>query len=273
MRKNNWRLIISSPNTGPWNMAVDEAVMESVAAQDQPPTLRLYAWWPYCLSLGHAQSIKEVDQECLRHSGWDIVRRPTGGRAILHADELTYSICALFNDPLIGGGVIESYRTISAGLLRALEMLGLAADSKPKNQGEKHLSRDPVCFQYPSDYEITFGGKKLIGSAQARRMNTLLQHGAIPLFGDITRIISALVFESERKKDAARHKLLLRASTLEDVIGRRVSWQEMADTIVLAFEELFHIRFAQKTLSTREFTRAKELITTKYDHADWTERI
>jgi len=254
-------------------MALDEAIFESVAHHHQPPTLRLYSWYPYCLSLGHAQPISDINQKKINLSGWGLVRRPTGGRAILHADELTYSICAPVNDPRVQGGVIESYRRISDALLLMLKKIGIKADSKPKDQEKKHLSKDPVCFQYPSDYEITFGGKKIVGSAQARRSNALLQHGSVPLFGDITRILSVLVLESTITTKNTVENLKSRASTLEEALGQRVSWNTAARALSQSIEEKFGVLLIQQPIADDEFSNAKELLREKYSHPSWTERV
>jgi lipoate-protein ligase A len=273
MQNNIWRLIISSPSTGPWNMAIDEAILEAVMQNHVPPTLRLYSWHPTALSIGHAQPISEVNIEYLKDNGWDLVRRPTGGRAILHADELTYSVCAPLNGTHVRGGVIESYRQISQCLLRALELSGIEATAKPKVEQDRPLSKDPVCFQYPSDYEITFHGKKIIGSAQARKTNGLLQHGAIPLFGDIARIISALTFNSEEDRNNAKIRLLSRATTLQFARGKLISWKELALSIVTAFEEIMKIQFVRSSLSKNELSRVKVLREEKYSNRSWTFRI
>jgi lipoate-protein ligase A len=204
---------------------------------------------------------------------WGIVRRPTGGRAILHADELTYSISALVDDTHIRGGVIESYKKISRGLIRALEILGLKTDSKIKSKSEKNLASDPICFQYPSDYEITFKRKKLIGSAQARRKNGLLQHGAIPLHGDISRIVSTLAYATDQEKNNAKMKLLSRATTIQAVKGERISWEKLANAISKGFEEIFNIRFVESELSKGELEKARELQKIKYLSKSWTYRV
>jgi len=273
MQKTHWRLLTSSPSSGSWNMAVDEAILEEVVSKNVSPTLRLYSWHPYCLSIGHAQPISEVNTDLLIEKGWDIVRRPTGGRAILHADELTYSISAPIDDPHIQGGVIESYRHLSRGLVRTLDLIGIVSDSKPKLEKEKHLLKNPVCFQYPSDYEITFKGKKLIGSAQARKINGLLQHGAIPLFGDISRVISTLNFKNNDEKLKAKTSLLARATTLQAAIGHKISWDELANAFLQAFEETLNIRFIKSALSLNESNRAKTLQEEKYLNKVWTYRI
>src|SRR5690606_14878512 len=113
MQPAKWRLIRTQPAAGAWNMAVDEAVLEAVGQGDVLPTLRLYAWNPPCLSLGFAQPVQDVDRAALARLGWELVRRPTGGRAILHTDELTYSVIAPLDEPRVAGSVLESYRRLS----------------------------------------------------------------------------------------------------------------------------------------------------------------
>ena len=127
---NTWRLIITSPNAGSWNMAVDEALLLSVGKGESLPVLRLYSWKPACLSLGYAQPVGDVDVTRLASRSYDVVRRPTGGKAILHTDELTYAVIAPENEPRLAGGVLESYQRLSQALLLALRLLGIEAQSK-----------------------------------------------------------------------------------------------------------------------------------------------
>ena len=108
-----WRLIKTPPASGSWNMAVDEAILQAVGNGLVMPTLRLYSWKPACLSLGYAQPIGDVDTRQLEQRNWDIVRRLTGGRAILHTDELTYAVVGPQDNPHLIGGVLESYRRLS----------------------------------------------------------------------------------------------------------------------------------------------------------------
>jgi lipoate-protein ligase A len=269
----NWRLILNSPHHGAWNMAVDEALLESISNHDQPPTLRLYDWQPYTLSLGLAQPAGDVNLSELQNRGWDLVRRPTGGRAILHADEMTYSVTAPIENPILRGNVIESYRRISTALVEALQLVGLCADSKPKKMEETHLSKDPVCFQFPSDYEITYLDKKVVGSAQARKKGGILQHGSIPLHGDITRIIEVLNYPNSKDKILAQEKLIKRASTIEASLGMRVSWSDMADAMIRGFEEKLGITLIPIDLSNIELNNAVRIYREKYYHRDWTFRI
>ena len=119
----SWRLLLTPPARGAWNMAVDEAILENIGRGASLPTLRLYAWTPACLSLGHAQPFSDVDAVRLKQRGWDVVRRATGGRAILHTDELTYSVIAPLKEPRVEGGVLESYNRLAQALLTAVKNL------------------------------------------------------------------------------------------------------------------------------------------------------
>ncbi len=254
-------------------MAYDEALLESVGAGESLPVLRLYDWQPPCLSLGHAQSFSDVEVQALSAIGWDVVRRPTGGKAILHTDELTYSVIAPLSEPRVSGGVLESYATLSRALLRALELLGLSPQADAQYPLPTGGKGGPVCFEVPSNYEITVQGKKIIGSAQARRREGVLQHGALPLFGDLKRIASVLAFQSEAEREQAVERLLARAATVFTITGRIITWRQAADAFRAAFEEQLHIKFQPDQITNKEQVRAEELVKTKYAHPAWTERV
>jgi lipoate-protein ligase A len=255
-------------------MAVDEAILEHIQRGESKPTLRLYAWNPACLSLGHAQSFKDVDVARLRAHGWDVVRRLTGGRAILHTDELTYSVTGGADEPVLSGGVLESYNRIAQALLFAIRELGLPVEMKAHADADAPaaLNLNPVCFEVPSTYEITVNGKKLIGSAQARKKEGVLQHGSLPLTGDLTRICQALVFEDESKRENAAQRLLARATTVESILGKEIIWEQAAASFVKGFEVQLGIHFERRVLSASESARADELVTEKYANPTWTER-
>ena len=253
-------------------MAVDEAILASIGRGESSPTLRLYAWKPACLSLGHAQPFADVDVACLRQRGWDVVRRATGGRAILHTDELTYSVIGGGEEPLLAGGVLESYNRIAQALLRAVKNLELAVEVKEGKINDQ-ATPNPVCFEVPSTYEITVHRKKLIGSAQARKKEGVLQHGSLPLTGDLTRICQALAFESETAREDASQRLLARATTVESALRHTVSWETAAQAFIQAFETQLGLCFEKGELSESETRRAEELVRGKYDHPSWTERV
>jgi lipoate-protein ligase A len=268
-----WRLLITPPARGAWNMAVDQAILEHIGHNASSPTLRLYAWTPACLSLGHAQPFADVDMPRLKERGWEVVRRVTGGRAILHTDELTYSVIAPFDEPRVAGSVLESYNRLAQALLLAVQRLNVPVEMK---EAVGHASNvktpNPVCFEVPSTYEITVDGKKLVGSAQARKKEGVLQHGSLPLTGDLTRICEALIFESESARAEASTRLLERATTVESALGGAVSWETAAQAFIHAFEAQLGLSLKSGELSESESKRAEELVHEKYDHPSWTER-
>jgi len=268
-------------------MAVDEAILEHIYRGESQPTLRLYAWNPPCLSLGHAQPFADVDMARLKANGWEVVRRLTGGRAILHTDELTYSVAGSAEEPILAGGVLESYNRLAQALLYAVRELGLHVEIKEhvghassvtnSTGGESHAKSvtyvNPICFEVPSTYEITVHGKKLIGSAQARKKEGVLQHGSLPLKGDLARICQALVFKDEAARENAARRLLTRAATVESVLGVETAWETAAQAFVKGFEAQLGIRFQRGEMSRSESERAEELVREKYANPAWTERI
>jgi len=269
---NTWRLLLTPPARGAWNMAVDEAVLENIGRGESLPTLRLYAWEPACLSLGHAQPFADVDTARLRELGWEVVRRATGGRAILHTDELTYSVIGSAEEPLLTGGVLESYNRIAQALLLAVKNLELPVEMKEGKTNDQ-AKPNPICFEVPSTYEITVNGKKLIGSAQARKKEGVLQHGSLPLTGDLTRICQTLDFENEAARIDASKRLLARATTVESALGSAVSWETAVQAFIHAFEVQLGLCFEKGELSKSEAGRAEELVREKYAHSSWTERV
>lgn len=270
-----WRVVIQPPGDGAMNMATDEAILENVAAGNSPPTLRFFGWRPACLSLGQAQPVADVDMARLKAKGWDLVRRITGGRAILHGDELTYSIVVPQNDPHVAGGVLESYRRLSMGLLAGLHKLGSRASSNVQphtGSADSVEAQGPVCFEVPSNYEITALGKKLVGSAQTRRKKVVLQHGSLPLKGDLSRICDALIFESEEARAQASERVLTRAITLSDALGKPVSMVRAVGAMMAGFASALNLELEEGQLSEEEQLCARELCTEKYAFEEWTTR-
>jgi lipoate-protein ligase A len=269
-----WRLIKSSPSSAAFNMSLDEALLISTAQKHALPTLRLYSWMVPSISLGYAQPSLDVDQQELSNHAWQLVRRPTGGKAILHTDELTYSISAPLDEPLVLGSLLESYQRISLGLQKALQQLGLQTIAENKSDlPDEHSRTEPVCFQTPSNYEITWKNKKLIGSAQARKHSGVLQHGSLPLCGDLSRITQVLAYPSQMDRDIAAQKTLARATTLEDATGKIFTWDEAADAIIRSFSAEFGITFLESLPTQEEMDITSNLVQSKYDSHSWNYRI
>jgi lipoate-protein ligase A len=225
-----------------------------------------------------------------RYSGWSLVRRPTGGRAILHTDELTYSVTGPHSEPRLAGSVLESYRVLSRALLRALLLLEIPAEAQEKPHplpsvpppspqsgeggGDGGVGEvNPICFEVPSNYEITVSGKKLVGSAQSRRKEGVLQHGSLPLYGDLARITQALVFPDEAARQEAALRLLGRAATAEQVLGWPLDWETAAQAFASAFEQALQLKLETGEPTEEEMRHAERLVVEKYANQKWTERV
>ncbi len=181
-----WRLLDTGSNTGAHNMALDEELLARAQAGEPMPVLRFYTWEPSAVSVGRFQNMKQaVNRDACRTHGFDVVRRVTGGRAVLHRKELTYSIVARTDNPLFPPGILGTYHCIAAGLVAGLRNLGLPAEVVTRASRHAGLVRkkpnEAACFSSPSWYEIVVGGRKIIGSAQRRDSHAFLQHGSILL--------------------------------------------------------------------------------------------
>ncbi len=247
-----WRLLVDAePHDGAWNMALDEALMNLVAEGASLPVLRLYQWSPPCLSLGRRQPLAGVDTARLSADGYGVVRRETGGWAILHTEELTYSVTLLPDDPRADGPILDAYRKLSQGLVTGLELLGVHAEMKPASASGTH-NLSAACFEVPSAYEITAGGRKLIGSAQARPNGRVLQHGSLPLRGDIARVTRYLTFADEAGRDALTAQLRAHATTLAVAAGRDITFAEAAGAISQGFADALKLSLRPSALTERE---------------------
>ena len=350
-------------------MAIDEAIMHAVAAGSVPPTLRFYGWDPPALSVGYFQNVaREVDRAACESIGVDVVRRPTGGRAVLHDVEVTYSLVVPEENPVIPKGITESYRAISEGMVHGLLRLGLdarmvslrrrresagiaagadgaggpaapggtgdaggdaagvpageaawdatgdavedaAGDAAVEVPGDAPDETGPeapgggdggqrdgvagalsrryqvtieapdrrassaACFDAPSWYEVTAGGKKVVGSAQVRRHGVLLQHGSIPLELDADKLFACLRFPSEEARRRARDLLLAKATSIRAALGRPISFMEVSEAIVAGLGEVLGVEIEPGELTEAERGRAERLAKEKYGTLDWPEKM
>ncbi|HUW66356.1 MAG TPA: biotin/lipoate A/B protein ligase family protein, partial [Spirochaetia bacterium] len=218
--KAKWRLLDSGPGVAARNMAVDEALLLEHAAGRTGPTLRFYRWDPPALSIGHFQTVQgEVNLNALQQEGFGWVRRLTGGRAVLHWADLTYSV--VVGEAVLSGSVVETYRLLSAGLLAGLALLGVKAElGAPAPAGrEKQAAgvQQAACFAVPSSYELLVNGKKLIGSAQVRQKNTILQHGSLLL--DFDPYLLARVTGPGDRAASLSSLYKARVTSLREVLG------------------------------------------------------
>ena len=268
-----WRLIIDDqPRSGAANMAMDQALAEAAAAGEAPPTLRFYRWQPPAVSLGRHQPITDVNAGVVHELGYEIVRRPTGGRAILHTDELTYAVTAPAGEPRVSGTLMDAYLRLSNALLAGLQRVGLNADKAAGNvRAGPNVSA--ACFEVPSAYEITAHGRKLIGSAQSRRAGYVLQHGSLPLVGDIGRLVDVLALPDE-DRSRLRAELVGRACTLAEALEvaedhPSLDFKHVAQAIIEGFGELLSLSFKPAQPSPAELRRTSELIREQYANQEW----
>lgn len=262
MELSKWRLIISPASEGAWNMAVDEAVLESVIAGSSPPTLRFYTWDPPCLSLGYNQKASEsCDMEEVRQRGYSMVRRRTGGRAVLHDDELTYSVIA---DSLLfgGGAVLDVYMMISSALSDGLKSFGVAADLVPA-YSDRGKEKTAACFDVPSSFEVAWKGRKIVGSAQFRSGRHFLQHGSILMSADIEALLKVCALP-----DAMRSRLAAGIATVGEALGRKAGAYELVRPISDEFGKLVGSPLQEAGLNDIEERRASELLA-KYRSDEW----
>ena len=258
-----WRLLIDPPADGAWNMAVDEALLERYAAATglMAPTLRLYGWDPPALSLGKSQPAESVCRPELLHAeGIDLVRRPTGGRAVLHERERTYAVVGRLGPEPFPGGVVETYRRVAGALVLVLRELGLERlseddDTRPPPAG----NTGPSCFDAISVHEISQDGRKLVGSSQLRRRGAFLQHGSFPLSSDPARLARAF------GRAASDHH-----GDLELALGAAIDPAALDQALAAGFERAFRTRLVEGELSPDEAERAARLRCWKYDSVAWT---
>jgi lipoate-protein ligase A len=251
-----WRLIIDGDLPGANNMARDAAILDAVAEGESPPTLRLYGWDPPCLSLGRHQGIEVADLDFCRTQKIDVVRRPTGGRALLHHLELTYSVVAPLGIDPLPRGLQDSYRSICGVLVRAMHSLGVDAEL---TGGEVNLHlpgpRSSVpCFEAPAGGEVVVEGRKLIGSAMRTHAGTILQHGAIVLDWDGRLQAGSMGLSDDST-------LRPHITTLHEQLDQDVERTMLEASLIEAFSTEFEVRFEPAEPSETEYVREQRLLT------------
>ena len=257
-----WRLLVTEPADGATNMAIDEILWTGRRAGTAPPTLRFYAWRPPTVSLGYGQTVdRDVDHHVRRALGVGLVRRPTGGSAIYHDGperEVTYSVAATADDLGVGADLLATYRWIAQALARGLRALGAAVAIV-----ERHQDYGPVpafCFARSGSYELEVEGRKIVGSAQRRHGRSFLQHGAVLLDVDATRV--AALFPTTRAPGAT-------LATLAEALGRRPLWDECVGALVAAFEAEHGLSLRPAGLSCDEANAVEKLAHEKYATEAW----
>lgn len=239
----DWRLLVEGAVEGGENMAVDRALLTARSDDRSPATLRLYRWEVPTVSLGRFQDLEQVDLDACERRGFDVVRRPTGGRGVLHDQELTYSVVAHVDDG-VPRGVAASYRHISAALVEAYRSLGVAAEITQRSRGPAGAG---ACYLHATPADLSLGVMKLSGSAQVWCGDAVLQHGSFVLERDIAAERDVFRLDDEREAALRRD-----ATTLADVLGAVPSIDDVARAVVLAFGEALGIRLEPGALTEAE---------------------
>lgn len=254
----SWRVIDTGAGNGAYNMGVDQALAQGAAAG---PVLRFYDWDPPAVSCGYGQrSAREVDVAACRALGIDVVRRPTGGRAVLHWQELTYSVVCDPRDLDAGEGIEEAHRVIAAGLAAGLRLFGAAVEVERVRRVIER-SRGPQatspCFSSTARWELKCQGRKLVGSAQRRLRQGLLQHGSI-LLGRAHERLPQLMQIDEQQQLLWTAALRNNSIDLSSCVSRRVDRGELVACLVSGFAQSLGVEMRWDELSSSEERRAME---------------
>jgi lipoate-protein ligase A len=249
-------------------MAVDEALFQAAEeGRADGPVLRLYAWAPPCLSIGYHQLLDETcDESYCERAGIDVVRRPTGGKAVLHADELTYSVVARQDlTPFLGLPLMGTYALIAQALAQGLRSAGLDVSFGGRGLPQSPKGGAP-CFLLPSEKEITVGGRKVVGSAQLRGARAFLQHGSIPMSLDY----EALALASAQPPEHAETYRRAFAGVAE--FKPDITLPSFTDAVVSGFQEVFAGFWEERGLDEQERNLAQGLARDRYGTAEWTRK-
>src|SRR3989338_1698427 len=250
-----FRLLHTGFESAAMNMAIDESVLEHIARGESTPTLRLYGWRPPAVSIGYFQSLdEEVDREACKKFGIDVVRRMTGGGAVFHDKEITYSIHIPMSLGLVPADILESYRAVSNGVIFGLRDFGLDVQFVPLN-------------------DLILNGKKISGNAQTRKKGVILQHGTILLEVDVEKMFSLLKVPNEKLKGKLIADVKERVTSLSAALGREGGFEEALPALQKGFAEAFpESVFEAGGLSASEQTRTNELAKEKYWNDAWNRR-
>ena len=274
MNREVWRFIDSGNCSPSFNMALDEALLDWHSQGKIPPVIRFYGWDPATLSIGYFQRVeKEIDLEAVKAHGLGFVRRPTGGRGVLHEHELTYSVIVSEDHPEMPKTVTEAYRVISEGILKGFHQLGLEAYfAVPRTDEERSALKNPrsaVCFDAPSWYELVVEGRKVAGSAQTRQKGVILQHGSILLDLNEDKLFSLFKYPSDRVKARMKSAFKSKAVAINEISPRRITLEEAKEAFYKGFAEGLNIELQPHQLTEEELAYVNKIAKERYESDEW----
>ena len=270
MTTTTYRFVNTEPLGAALNMAIDEAILTHYLQGLVPPTLRTFRWTQTAITLGRFQNVeREIEQERCQQEDVALVRRPTGGRAVYHRDEFTYSL-VIGKRENVPSGVVAAYAYLAQGLQAALQQLGIASELS-----EEHVSKHPsaACFASSTQADLTARGFKIIGSAQVWKDDALLQQGSLPLDDRSQEFFSFLRFPTEAARAEALALYQTKTTPLH-TFDPTITREQVGEAFVTGFGDALHTRFVQEELSQSEWDMAQQLVTEKYNTLVWVkERI
>jgi lipoate-protein ligase A len=265
MGKEIYRFINTGVQEAALNMAIDEAILLHQLRGEIPPTLRVFRWERPAISLGRFQNVeREVELERCQQRGVALVRRPTGGRAVYHQDEFTYSI-VIGKKQGVPAGIVAAYTYLSQGLLAALKLLGIPAEIS-----DERVKKQPsaACFASSTQADLTSGGFKLIGSAQRWQEDVLLQQGSLPLDDRAQDFFDLLRYPNDPARQQALTNYYEQTTPLH-TFAPQSTWDDVAQVFKQGFSEFLQHEFEPQTLSDSEWELAQQLVRTKYNQLIW----
>ncbi|MEW9107709.1 lipoate--protein ligase family protein [Cytobacillus gottheilii] len=274
MAKEVWRFIDSGNHSAAFNMALDEALLDWNSEGKIPPVIRFYGWEPATLSIGYFQKVeKEINMDMVKQHGLGFVRRPTGGRGVLHEHELTYSVIVSEEHPDMPKTVTEAYRVISEGILKGFHNLGMDAYfAVPKTEADRESLKNPrsaVCFDAPSWYELVVEGRKVAGSAQTRQKGVILQHGSILLDLDEDKLFSLFKYPNERVKERMQKAFKSKAVAINEIAKENVTIEMAKKAFKAGFEEGLDIELEPYELTEEELAYVHKIAKERYESDEW----
>lgn len=270
--KPTWRLIRSGALTGAENMALDDALLHSVATGASAPVLRLYRWQPATLTLGYGQrGPSQVNLKACRRHGIDVVRRCTGGRAVLHDREVTYAVISREQDKIFPGGILANYRVIAEVLLLLFRHFGLDARLAPeRSRGPKGMGAvESACFTAPGQFEILHQGFKLAGCAQKRDRGAFLQHGSIPVDLDLVQLFEVLDSKGHLSSRQGAQHLSAKVGWLNRWLEVPVGVDEVENVLADCFSRQLGVVLQASSPTDEEWQRCKKLQAERYENPLW----
>jgi lipoate-protein ligase A len=257
--------------SGALNMALDEVLLQSVQAGISPPVVRLYRWQPKTVTLGYGQrGARQVNTAYCRDENIDIVRRLTGGRAVLHDQEVTYSVISR-QQGFFSVDILDNYRTIAEVLLHCLKRFELDAEivGRPAATTSLDAVVQSACFTAPAQLEIVCSGKKICGSSQKRERGSFLQHGSIPVDMDLRQLFCALNTDNAASVEQGAALLGTKVGWVNQFRQSPCTVDEVEMQLMSSFSLLWPVSFCIESPTEDEMEQACQLARQKYDNTDW----